>query len=243
VTPDELIRAGTNILEKAAARGVELRLIGGVAIRTRCPSTEAHPKLQRPYRDLDFVVAPAAWTGLPALFASLGFETRKATPTRASFHREGLAVDVRGTDFRDCFVFDLATRLNIARTTLPLADLLLLKLQRVEFAEKDIQDSTALLLDHRVADTEEDDAIDRVYLHTLTNKNWGLWTTVFDNTVTLEKVLDKYIDPEEAQLVWRRIELIQEVMDGKSKSFGWWMRSIPNRRLKWYRKAEDCISG
>lgn len=48
-------------------------------------------------------------------------------------------------------------------------------------------------------------------------------------SITLEKVLDKYLEPEEAQLVWRRIELLQEDMDREPKSFGWMINQFIKR--------------
>ena len=239
MAPDELVELGTEIVREAASRTMVMRLIGGAAVYARCPSISTHPKLQRPYKDLDLVASRSGWSGLTDLFSSLGFETESVTPSRATFSRSGLTVDVRVTSYRDFYSFDFATRLSLDETTLSPADLLLLKLQRFAFAEKDIQDSTALLLDHRVSNAGEEDTIDRDYLYGLTNRDWGLWTTVFDNTVALEKILDKYLDPEEAQLVWRRIELIQEVMDSKGKSLGWWLRGIPNKSLKWYRVPSE----
>jgi hypothetical protein len=49
---------------------------------------------------------------------------------------------------------------------------------------------------------------------------------VYDTTITLEKILDKYVEPEEAQLVWRRIELIQGDMDRQPKSFRWMINQL-----------------
>ncbi len=239
MTPHELVLLGTDAVKQGAARGAVMRLLGGVAVYARCPSIDTHPTLQRAYNDLDFIAAMSAWSVLPEIFISRGFEMERSAPDRSTFTRDGLTIDVRGSDFRDWFSFKLARRLALNEITLPLADLLMLKLQRLNFAEKDIQDSIALLLDHRVGHDEDEETIDREYLYRLTNRNWGLWTTVFDNTVALEKILDKYLDLEEAQLVWRRIELVQEVMDGKRKSLGWWLRSIPNKRIKWYREPDD----
>jgi hypothetical protein len=119
--------------------------------------------------------------------------------------------------------------LTLASPALPLADLLLIKLQRVKFAEKDIQDSIALLLDHRVAKGEAEDQIDHEYIAKLCARDWGLFTTVYENTVVLEKVLDKYLEPEEAQLVWRRIELLQGDMDEQPKSLGWMLQQLIKR--------------
>ena len=110
--------------------------------------------------------------------------------------------------------------------TLPLADLLLIKLQRKNFIEKDIKDSIALLLDHRVAREEAEEQISHAYIAQRTRGNWGRFHTVYDNTITLEKILPKYIEPEEAQLVWRRIELIQGEMDRVHKSVGWMVNQI-----------------
>jgi hypothetical protein len=239
LTPNELVGVGTDIVRQATTRGAIVRLLGGVAVYARCPSIETHPKLQRAYTDLDLIAAQSAWSVLPDLFISRGFKMERTSSTRAVFRREGLTADVRGTEFRDWFSFNLAPRLPLDQITLPLADLLVLKLQRFKFVEKDIQDAIALLLDHRVSSDGDEETIDRDYLYRLTNRNWGLWTTVFDNTVSLEKILDKYLDLEEAQLVWRRIELIQEVMDGKGKSLGWWLRWVPNKRIRWYRVPSD----
>ena len=238
MSPDELVRLGQEIVNAATERGALVRLYGGVAVYARCPSIETHASLQRTYADLDLIASRPAWMMLPDLFISRGFVMRQNTPAQAVFVRGELTVDVRGSQFREYHSFDLAPRLALAPLTLPLADLLLLKLQRVHFRDKEIKDAIALLLDHRITDGEGVEEIDREYLYKLTNRNWGLWTTVFDNTVELEKILDHYIEPEEAQLVWRRIELIQEVMDGKGKSPRWWLRRIPNKRLKWYQEPK-----
>lgn len=239
MTPDELVALGTDVVKQAAARGALVRLLGGAAVYACCPSIETHPKLQRAYGDLDLTAAMNAWSIVPEILVSRGFEIERSAPDRLIFRRGELKIDVRGTSFHDWFSFNLTPRLSLGQITLPLADLLILKLQRHNFAEKDIQDSIALLLDHRVGRDEGEETIDREYLYKLTNRNWGLWTTVFDNTVALEKILDKYLDLEEAQLVWRRIELVQEVLDGRGKSFGWWLRWIPNRRIKWYRTPTE----
>ena len=104
---------------------------------------------------------------------------------------------------------------------MPPSDLLLIKLARQPFEARDLQDAIALLLDHRVGRAEVEGQINHEYIGRLCARNWKLFHTVYDNTVMLEKALDRYIEPEEAQLVWRRIELIQGDMDQQPKSFGW----------------------
>ncbi len=234
MTPNELVQIGTDIVNQANAQGADIRLFGGVAVLAHCPSLQTHEKLQREYHDLDLVAPVGAWKILPDLMISRGLHMNVKSSGRATFTREDLTVDVRGTTYREYYTLNLLPRLHLDPLTVPVADLLLYKLQRVQMAEKDIQDAIALLLDHPVADGGDAETIDREYLYKLTNTNWGLWTTVYDNTVMLEKTLDRYLETKEAQLVWRRIEQIQEVMDGKGKSLGWWLRWILKKRVKWY---------
>lgn len=227
---DELVQLGTELVNDAGAQGITLRMSGGVAIYARCPSIESHATLQRANADLDFVAATSAWNRLTEFFAARGWTKNADTPTEIKFVRDNATAEVSSPTHREDFVLDFSTRLDLVPLTLPLADLLLLKLARVNFQEKDIQDATALLVDHRVVsggDEEED--INREYFYQVVNRDYRLWKTAFDNTVTLEKGFDKYLEPEEAQLAWRRVELLQEVLDGKSHTLGWWTGRVLTR--------------
>jgi hypothetical protein len=225
-----LVQLGTDIAKDAAGQAITLRMNGGVAIYARCPSIESHTTLQRTYADLDFVTAAEAWNRLSDFFASRGWTKKSDAPTEMRFAQNDVTVQVQSPTHREDFALDFSARLTVTPLTLPLADLLLVKLARVNFKEKDIQDATALLVDHRVTDGgDEDEDINREYLYRVVNQEYRLWKTVFDNTVTLEKVFDKYLEPEEAQLAWRRVELLQEVLDGKKHSLGWWAGRLISR--------------
>jgi hypothetical protein len=222
MTNDQLVALAKDLVDAATQKSIPLRVLGGVAILMACSSIdETHPKLQRTFKDLDFVAAQKDFDALAPLLAPRGLTLRTKEPARLVFEKDGVEIEVLGSDFLEDHRIDLGPRLALASPTLPLADLLLIKLTRVKFEEKDIQDSIALLLDHRVGRGEGEDQIDREYIAKLAGKNWGLFTTTYDNTVELEKILDQYLEPEEAQLVWRRIELLQEDMDKEPKSFSW----------------------
>lgn len=230
ITANGLAQLGTEIVNDAAAQGLTLRMSGGVAIYTRCPSIESHATLQRAYSDLDFIAAADAWTRLPEFFAARGWNKQADAPTELKFFKEGVTAEVASPTQRKDFTFDFSTRLALAPLTLPLADLLLTKLARVNFQKKDIQDCAALLVDHRVVTGgDETEDINREYFYHVTNRNFKLWKTVFDNTVTLEKVFDQYLEPEEAQLAWRRTELLQEVLDGQKHTASWWLERVVTR--------------
>jgi hypothetical protein len=226
----ELAKLGTEIVNGAEGQSMTLRMTGGVAIYARCPSIETHATLQRAHSDLDFVAATKDWGRVAEFFALRGWRKKSDAPTKMEFEQTDVIVEVNSpTHLRD-FALDFSARLAVTPLTLPLADLLLQKLARVNFQEKDIQDCAALLVDHRVVmggDEEED--INREYFYRVVNQEYKLWKTVFNNTVTLEKVFDKYLEPEEAQLAWRRTELLQEVLDGKQHSASWWVGRVVTR--------------
>ncbi len=223
MTTIELAQLGTELVNDAEARGITLRMTGGVAIYARCPGMETNPKLRRANADLDFVVDAKDWARVGEIFTARGFMKKDVAATEQHFVKEDVEVQVILPNHREDFAIDFSTRLNVTPLTLPLVDLLLLKLARVNFKTKDIQDAAALLVEHRVTTGgDEQEEINRERLYQVANQDYRLWKTIFDNTVTLEKVFDQYLEPEEAQLAWRRIELLQEVLDAQKHSLGWW---------------------
>ncbi len=230
MTGHELVGLGTELVNAAEGRGLVLRLCEGLAVLARSPSIETHLSLQRSYLDVDMVSALESWSGVSDFFASQGWRNKSESPRAVVFERGGVTVEVMHPHYRREFKFDLSERVKLTPLTLPLADLLLLKLARTDFETKDIQDCAALLADHRVTDGgDEAEDINREYLYQVVNRDYRLWKTVFDNTVTLEKTFDQYLEPEEAQLAWRRTERLQEVLDGKSHTLSWWAgRLIPS---------------
>ncbi len=217
------------LVTAASEKKLTLRVLGGTAVYIACPSLETHPSLQRSVNDVDLVAPRSQFDALASLFADRGCKPISQTRQEWKFESGGIELELTPPDFTEDHRIDLASRLSLASPTLPISDLLLIKLQRVKFAEKDIQDSIALLLDHRVAAGDDQQQIDQLYMAKLCARDWGLFTTVYDNTVTLEKVMDKYVEPEEGQLAWRRIELIQGEMDRQPKSLGWMINQIIRR--------------
>lgn len=215
---DQLAALARELVNAATEKNLTLRVMTGVAVYMTCSSIATHPKLQRSFKDLDFVAPIAQWDALAEIFKANGATPRTKEAESWVFEKDGVEIELCDSRFD---YNDLSARLTLPALTLPLAELLLLKLQRRPFEEKDIQDAIALLLDHRVARGEAEDQIDHEYIAKLCASNWNLFHKVYDNTVTLEKALDEYLEPEEAQLVWRRIELIQGDMDKEPKSFGW----------------------
>lgn len=226
LTNDQMAVFVKELVVAAAKKNVALRAFGSVAIYMTCPSIASHASLQRSLEDVDLVAPRAEWGKVVELFVAQGLVERSRDAYKVILEKDGTRFELFSELFRENFPFDLSPRLALSTPTLPLADLLLIKLQRREFMEKDIQDSIALLLDHRVAREEAEEQISHSYIAQLTRGNWARFHTVYDNTITLESILPKYLESEEAQLVWRRIELIQGEMDRLPKSLGWMLKQF-----------------
>ncbi len=229
LTNDQLVAFTKELTNAASKKNILLRVLGGVAIYMTCPSIAGHATLQRSFKDADLVAARSDFDALVELFKTHGAKMRTREPSQIVFDKEGSEIELSDTDFREDYALDLSERLPLVSPTLPLADLLLIKLQRREFKEKDIQDAIALLLDHRVAREEAEEQISHAYIAQMTRGNWRRFHTVYDNTIILESNLPKYLEPEEAQLVWRRIELIQGEMDRQPKSLGWMVNQFARK--------------
>ncbi len=221
MTNDQLTALAKALVDAATQKNLTLRVWGGVGVLLTCSSIATHATLQRSYKDVDFIAPRAEFDALAELFIAQGLVAKAREEFKWHFEKDGEEIELGAPDPHGSRQTDYSTRLRLSTPTMPLANLLLLKLVRTPFTESNIQDSIALLLDHRVARGEAEDQIDHEYIAKLCAYQWRVFHTVYDNTVALEKLLDNYLEPEEAQLVWRRIELLQGDMDQQPKSFGW----------------------
>lgn len=228
-TNDQLAALAQALVDAATRKNLTLRVFAGVGVYMTCASIATHPALQRSFIDVDFVAPLAQWDDLAKLFQANGATPRARALHSWVFDKGGIQIELCDPQFDYA---DLTPRLALGSPTLPLVDLLLEKLRRHPFQEKDKQDAIALLLDHRVAPGDAKKQIDQTSIAKLCATNWQLFHQVYDNTVTLEKSLDQYIEPEEAQLVWRRIELIQGEMDQQPKSLGWMLNQFLRKPIE-----------
>jgi hypothetical protein len=180
-TNGQLAALARELVSAAAQKNLTLRVWGGVAVYLVCPGIKTHPTLRRAYKDLDLSAPRAEFDALAELFVARGLIAKSREGRNWIFEQGGLEIELSAPDPHSRRRTDYSSRLSLAPLTLPLADLLLIKLQRVKFAEKDIQDSIALLLDHRVARGEAEEQIDHEYIAKLCARDWGLFCTVYDN--------------------------------------------------------------
>ena len=137
----DTIAEATRIVEEARKRNVTLRLFGGIAFRLKSPST-LHAHFKRHYVDIDFMGLRNQRKQINQLFTDLGYAPR-TTFNAMNGHVRLIFNDLENKRRVDIFLnvfemshkFDFTDRLNIDELTLPMADLLLTKLQVFEITE------------------------------------------------------------------------------------------------------------
>lgn len=246
MTERDIEREAERLVAAARASGTDVRLLGGLAIARLCPSAQSHPRLRREYADIDIVARPKHRAAVSTLLVELGYEA-DARFNDLHGHSRLLFYDVphdRQVDvflgtFRMCHTLDLSDRFLEGYDCLPLADLVLTKLQIVELNEKDAKDVMTVFLDHDLAEGEDDDVIDVGHIRRVCSADWGFYTTVMDNAEQLRQMSDAVLEDAERAVVCDRIDRLVADLSRSAKTLKWRMRSRVGRRVAWYELPEE----
>jgi hypothetical protein len=237
-----VITEAERIAAAARVARVPVKLVGGAAVNLHSPSARQAP-LRRKYGDLDFVASSKQQAAVQKLFESLGYEGDRRFNTLNGHQRllyldgvNGRQIDVFIDRMKMCHVIELANRLGHDGPTLTPADLLLSKLQVFEVNMKDLVDTVALLLDHPIAD-HDDDAIDAAYLGKLTSEDWGLHRTLQLNTAKVRNAVKEL--EVDGDRVNQRLDELWTRIDARPKSLRWKVRARVGDRVSWYELPEE----
>lgn len=235
------------LLNAAKRENIQIRLIGGLAIKYHSPSAEAS-SLKRSYPDIDVVVDKKGKNKLTAFFSSVGYAPDKTFNLLNGDRRQifinnetGHRVDVFVGDFEMCHKLPMSNRLAHHPVTVPLAELFLSKIQIIELNRKDALDIISLLLDNEVGFKDETNInLDRIVRLCL--KDWGLYKTLIINLAKIEMILledELEIPQEQKGVVLHRINAIRSLLDRVNKPILWKMRNSVGTRIRWYAEVEE----
>lgn len=244
----DAVAEAERLVALATSAGLTARLLGGLAIRVRCPSA-ANPPFARTYGDIDLIAPRRQSRDLRPVIEAAGYVGDRRLNALHGDRRLYYAdpahdrhIDVFLGEFRMCHTLELEDRLTLDPVTLSLADLLLTKLQIVQLNAKDALDSLALLVDHEVATDkagEGSDMIDGAYIAGLCARDWGWYTTFGDNLTKIEQMASDLIPADLATRATTRIATLRSLLDAAPKSMKWNMRARVGRRLQWYEEPEE----
>jgi hypothetical protein len=242
---DDTIAEATRVAEAAESEKVQVKLLGGAGIHMHSPSA-ARPPLRRKYGDLDYAMPSRDRKRVLAFFPALGYEANDRFNLMQGDRRlyfydsdHGRQVDVFIDAMRMSHVIDLRGRLDHAGPCASPSDLLLSKLQIYEVNRKDLVDLTALLVDHEVAEHDED-AINKSYVARVAAADWGMYRTL---QLNIEKLRDTLAELEvDRDLVRARLDELWAAVEAQPKPLAWKLRAQVGDRVRWYELPEEVRS-
>ena len=236
------------IIKASDEQGILLRVIGSLAFQMHCQQFGyLQAAMGRAYTDIDFAAYSRQTRQIQSLMASLGYKDNRevfivSEGQRSIFDKPeaGLHIDVFYEKLDFCHAIYWKDRLETDSPTIPLAELLLEKMQIVQINEKDVIDTIMLLLEHPLGKTDAE-TINIKRIAVLCANDWGLWRTT---TMNLDKVraLARYypqLNEEHKAKVETQVKEAMDWLDKEPKSTGWKLRSRVGDRIKWYKEVDE----
>ena len=244
-TKQELTAELHRLVQTAESKNIQLRAIGGLAVRLRY--ADDHPAFARDYPDLDFVVARKQRREFETFMVEAGYTPHKQFNLLNGAHRQiyyqnetELKTDIFVGDFEMCHKIPLEDRLTADPLTIPLAELLLSKAQVVEINKKDLLDLTSLLLFNETG--KDDSCINLDQIGRLCSADWGLYKTVSINlgrVADLTTQADSALGESERSVVLARSKEIIKTFETMPKPLAWQLRDRVGTRVRWYEEVEE----
>jgi hypothetical protein len=238
---------GRRLIDQAWEAGISARLLGGLAVAERVPG-EIRAMFARPLGDIDLVIARRESGRLVTFMEQRGYREHVEYNamngrTRLMFvdSERGREVDVFVEEFRMCHAVPLRLEEADRRGSrvLPLADLLLTKLQIVELTEKDTIDILMLVIAYAVAGDEED-AIDADWIAARCGEDWGLWRTVSGNIRRVASAVDRFgLPPARRADALIGLRVLSASIEQCPKSRKWRVRARVGERVRWYEEPDE----
>ena len=236
------------IVEAGNKAALILRLLGSLAFQTHCPQFGfLQAKMGRVYTDIDFAGYGSQAKRVGELMAGLGYvEDREVFVVteggRAIFENRanGLHVDVFYEKLDFCHVIRWNGRLEVDSPTIPLAELLLEKMQIVKINEKDVIDTIMLLLEHPLGDSDAE-TINMKQVSHLCAEDWGLWRTTTMNLNKVKRLAENYpqLTPEQKAKVAAQVDAALARIEAEPKPLAWRIRARVGDRVKWYKDVDE----
>ncbi len=228
--------------------------MGGLAFHARVPDWRA--RVGREGRDIDLATRSRDRRGLSDLLVESGYLADKQYNALYG-HKQLYFVDESRTRPVDvlidrlemCHAFEFADRLTVDAPTLPLAELLLSKLQIAKVNRKDILDVLAVLSEYPIGATDQG-AINAARVTALTSTDWGWWRTVTGNLRRIRRFVDEEVQSGELafgrlprQDAAAQVDAMLLAIDAAPKSTRWRLRARVGERVQWYQEPEEVGHG
>ncbi len=241
------------LVENAQKEDLSLRIFGGLAVRIHSQEyQEVFRKLDREiaFADVDLITHDKSRGKLEQFFKRNGFNAEprvRRTPAIWAYRQiyveegSGLNADIFFDKIEMSHLIDLSKRLEVDSPTIPLADLLLAKLQIQEINEKDVKDAVLLIRAHSISDSDKD-SINAGYIAKLMSEDWGFCHTLTNNLKKTGLLLDDYsIDRQDKDDVKSKINQLLARIENEPKTSRFKFRARIGERKKWYNEVDEAV--
>jgi hypothetical protein len=244
----EFIGYANNIVAEAQNQGAVIRLLGAVAFNIHCPAYgHFQQEAKRHFTDLDFAAYFNHSDAIRKAFLKLGFQEDREVAVvyarqRLIFFKPGteLHVDIFFDKLDFCHPIPWQGRLEVDNPTIPLAELLLEKMQIVQINPKDIIDTVMLLREHPL-NSNDNETINADRISSMCAKDWGLWRTVTMNLQKTSQISEGYdwLAREDRAVVVERVDQLLKMINDRPKSTAWNFRNKIGDKVKWYKEVHE----
>jgi hypothetical protein len=236
------------ILKASDDAGIIMRVIGSLAFQIHCQKYGyLQAAMGRAYTDIDFAAYQRQTKEIRAMMAGLGYHENRevfivSEGARAIFERPevGLHIDVFYEKLDFSHVISWKNRLEIDHPSIPLAEMLLEKMQIVQINEKDIIDTIMLLLEHPLGE-QDNETINIKRVAELCSNDWGLWRTSSMNLEKVRQLAQGYeqLTGEDKEMLDSKVKAALKRIDQEPKSLAWRLRARVGDRVKWYKEVDE----
>lgn len=254
--PATFIEEAISCVEGAAKERIMLRVMGALGIYIHAHSLEYRQLWERlgrlgerVFSDIDFASYGKFRQKVFEFFKRRGYDIDKKIQMFYGMKRHiyyggkvpMVEVFFDKLEMNHTIIFN--RRLEVDHPTIPIAELLLQKLQIVKINEKDIKDVIVLLRAHDVGKSDKE----MINLNALADagllSDWGFYYTV---TMNLKKVMDfsltcDVLTQDDRVIINERVNKILSYLEEQPKSLSWKLRAKVGTSKKWYNEVEDWI--
>lgn len=243
---DEALR----LVAGAERDGIRLRILGSLAYRLHCPNNiQMFEKMERALTDIDFAAHRRQSRAIREFITAEGYrvDERVTMATEGSRYffehpQTKLGVDIFMDELYFCHPIPLSDRLGLDSPTIPLADLVLEKMQIVEINLKDIKDTIVLFVEHEVGNSADGrETVDAAYIAGMLGQDWGFYYTVTENLKMLERSIPDFdaVSKSDLGVITRRVHQLLETIEQAPKTRKWKMRAKVGTRKRWYQEVNE----
>ncbi|MGA2462427.1 MAG: hypothetical protein ABSF82_13500 [Candidatus Bathyarchaeia archaeon] len=246
---EAMIAEARRIIAGAKERNLHLRLLGAIAFQIQCPKYNyLSRKLNRILTDLDFAGYSREGNKVAEMMKEFGYAD-EPTVTALFGHRRMIWDNKSNGHHADIFFDKLEMnhdipferRLDIDDLTIPLADMLLEKMQIVHINQKDIIDTIMILREHAIVKGHAQRTIDASYISKLLSGDWGFYYTMTTNLQKIESGLAQLVElsVDDRADISGKIEELLAAIEKEPKALSWRLRAKVGPKGKWYKDVEE----